>query len=54
MKVKLLRDAKIKHSAGEIVEVSPAEAHFLMSLNGAIPVCAEKQEEKKKTTAKKK
>lgn len=38
MKVKLLRDAKIKHFAGEIVEVSPAEFQFLTSLNTAVPV----------------
>lgn len=35
MKVRLLRDAKIKHKAGEIVEVSPAEANFLLSIRSA-------------------
>lgn len=40
MKVKLLRDAKIKHSAGEIVEVSPAECQFLTSLGSAVIVGA--------------
>ena len=38
MKVRLLRDARIKHYAGEIVEVSPAEASFLTSVCSAVPV----------------
>lgn len=38
MKVKLLRDSKIMHKAGEIVEVSPAEAAFLISVNSGIEV----------------
>ena len=41
MKVRLLRDAKIKHKAGEIVEVSPVEADFLLAVKSA-----EKVEEK--------
>lgn len=36
MKVKLLRDARIKHFAGEIVEVSTEEAGFLFSVGGAV------------------
>lgn len=40
MKVKLLRDAKIRHAAGEIVEVSPAECQFLTSLGSAVIVGA--------------
>lgn len=32
MKVKLLKEARIRHKAGDIVEVSPAEADFLLSL----------------------
>lgn len=36
MKVKLLRDARIKHYAGEIIEVSPEECHFLVSTDGAV------------------
>lgn len=35
MKVKLLRDARINHKAGEIVEVSPAEYEFLVSVGSA-------------------
>ena len=36
MKARLLRDARIKHKAGEIVEVSPAEFAFLSSTNQAV------------------
>ncbi len=38
MKVRLLRDARIKHNAGEIVEVSPAEFQFLVSVGSAMEV----------------
>ena len=31
MKVLLLRECRIRHNAGEIVEVSPAEADYLLS-----------------------
>lgn len=37
MKVILLRDQRIKHKAGEIVEVSPEIYNFLISTNSAIP-----------------
>lgn len=47
MKVRLLRDAKIQHKAGEIVEVSPAEANFLLSVKSAEKV-AEKPKRKTK------
>lgn len=40
MKVKLLREARIRHQAGEIVEVSPAEAGYLLSTNSAVEVIA--------------
>lgn len=46
MKVRLLRDARIKHKAGEIVEVSPVEADFLLAVKSAVKV----EEKKKKTT----
>ena len=36
MKVKLLREARIRHYPGEIVEVSPAEAGFLLSTGSAV------------------
>ena len=42
MKVKLLRDSKILHKAGEIVEVSPAEADFLIAVMSAIEIRQEK------------
>lgn len=36
MEVLLLREARIRHHAGEIVEVSPAEAHFLITTGSAV------------------
>ena len=42
MKVKLLRDARIMHKSGEIIEVSPEECHFLVSTDGAVMVEAVK------------
>lgn len=49
MKVKLLRDARIIHKTGEIVEVSPSEYIFLLSVGSAEAVCekAETPEENK-------
>ena len=38
MKVKLIRAARIRHEAGEIVEVSPAERGFLLSTGSAVDV----------------
>ena len=38
MKVKLIRAARIRHEAGETVEVSPAEAGFLISTGSAVQV----------------
>lgn len=38
MKIKLLRDARILHKAGEIIEVSPAEGSFLTSTESAVEV----------------
>lgn len=35
MIVKLLRDARINHSAGETVEVSPEQGEFLLSVGSA-------------------
>ena len=45
MKVKLLRNAKIWHKAGEIVEVSPEECLYLVSTDGALEVKAVKDPE---------
>ena len=47
MKVRLLRDARINHKAGEIVEVSPTEYGFLTSIGSAVPVSAQKSAEVK-------
>ena len=38
MKVKLLRDSRINHQAGETVEVSFAQAEFLISVGSAAPI----------------
>ena len=38
MRVKLLRDARINHKSGEIVEVSPEECKFLCSVGSAVEV----------------
>ena len=60
MKLLLKRQARITHQAGEIVEVSPAEAQFLLAVGsaeyaGAIHAEAETPEKKvTKTTRKKK
>ena len=47
MKVKLIREARIRHMPGEIVEVSPAEAQSLFSLGSAVPAPAEPSAGKK-------
>lgn len=44
MKVKLLRDSRILHKAGEIVEVSPAECQFLTSVGSAVEVAVKAPE----------
>ena len=36
MRLRLIRAARIRHEAGEIVEVSPAEAGFLLSTGSAV------------------
>lgn len=40
MKVKLQQPAKIWHDTGEIVEVSPESANFLISVGAAVPIGA--------------
>ena len=57
-KIKLLRDTRINHKAGEIVEVSPAELAFLISVGSAVEVAmktpdAEPKTEKRARTTKK-
>lgn len=51
MKVLLTKPQRIRHEAGEIVEVSPASANFLLSIGAAQYLKAEP--EKKKRTVKK-
>lgn len=59
MIVRLLRDTKVWHKAGEIVKVSPAEGQFLISVGSARAEAEAKAEQKpekpveKKTTKKK-
>ncbi len=50
MRIQLLKEAKIRHKEGDIVEVSPSEADFLIVNGVAKPVV----EEKKRTTKKEK
>lgn len=38
MRIKLTRETRIRHKAGEIVEVSPAEAQFLLSVGSAVRI----------------
>lgn len=57
MKIKLLRDSRINHKAGEVVNASPSECQFLISTGSAVKVSeAVKKEastaEEKKTTTK--
>lgn len=50
MTIKLIKDARIKHSAGDVVCVSPAEANFLISVGAAVMAAqtTEKKADKKK------
>lgn len=57
MKIKLLRDSRIMHKAGEVIEASSAECSFLISTGSAVKVSeAVKKEastaEENKTTIK--
>lgn len=69
MKIYLLRDARIRHNAGEVVEASPDEAGYLVSVGSAVimeaavvpsvparvtPEDAKRAETPEKSTAKKK
>ena len=44
MRIRLIKAARINHSAGEIVEVDPAQAAFLLSVGAAVVEKAEKRE----------
>jgi hypothetical protein len=48
MKVKLTRDARILHRAGETVEVTPEVAAFLVSVRSAVAAQPEKPKKGKK------
>lgn len=52
MKIRLLRAARITMNAGEIVEVSPDQATFLLSVGSAELVVAAKKETPEKATTK--
>ena len=51
MKIKLIREASIKHAAGEIVEVSQVQRDFLVSVGSALDVVDEAVESTKDTPA---
>lgn len=52
MKVLLTRPARINHNAGDIVEVSPEQGNFLLSV-GSAQLVENRQEVKKVTPPKK-
>lgn len=55
MRIKLVREARIRHKAGDIVEVSPAEAMHLLTLRlGVKAEEAGTEAEQKKPARKKK
>lgn len=47
MKIKLTRDARILHKAGETVEVTPEVAAFLVSVRSAVAAQPVKEKPKK-------
>lgn len=55
MRVRLIKPARINHAAGEIVEVSPAQVGFLLSVGAVEMLTPEREtpETAKKTTRKK-
>ena len=52
MKLLLTKAARINYNAGEVVEVSPAQAQFLLAINAAQPLEVREVPEKPKTTRK--
>ncbi len=54
MKARLIKDARIHHKAGDIVEVSPVEFNYLASTKQAVLYVEEQPEEKPKRTTRKK
>lgn len=53
MRAILLRDTRLLHKAGEIVEISPEQFYHLVNIGSAAPVKAAKPEPKKETKRKK-
>lgn len=51
MKLLLKKAARINHNAGEIVEVSPAQANFLLSVGAAEIMTVQREMPEKKPTA---
>lgn len=51
MKVRLVKPARIRHNPGDIVEVSPETASFLLAVGAAVAAPEDKKPAKK--TAKK-
>lgn len=54
MKILLTRDARIKHSAGEIVEVTPTEGAFLIGIGSAVAAQQKQKQEKVERKTRKK
>lgn len=52
MKVRLLKPNRIDGRAGEIVEVTPARASFLLGLNLAVPATVREQADTPEETVK--
>lgn len=51
MKLLLTKAARINHNAGDIVEVSPAQANFLLSVGAAEIIRTEQREAPEKKSA---
>lgn len=54
MIVKMVRNAKVTIKAGEMVDVSPAEANFLISVGSAVAATPAKSEPVKETRKRRK
>lgn len=52
MKILLTRDARIKHYAGETIEVTPAEAAFLIGIGSAVAAQQKPEKSERKTRKK--
>lgn len=54
MKIKLVKDARVMHKAGEVVDTIPSYARILLANGMAIPFIEEEKKEAKPKTRKKK